>query len=202
MESHHYYSPAFVSLFSPPTACAALVDSMQVAGTWRFPGTGEFQNYDKYMMERLRLAAEAEGKPEWGRAGPHDAGGYNGKPDETGFFTDKQGNWESPYGPLRFPPDRAPTFSSGDFVPVEYASRLRGIAHARLPRPAPVDVCAGKFFLSWYSDQLINHGDRILGAARVAFRDHGDVLLMVRRRSGASLPAARRSLWSASWQAL
>ena len=34
-------------------------------GRWRFPGVGEFQCYDKYMLQDLKLAADAEGKPEW-----------------------------------------------------------------------------------------------------------------------------------------
>ena len=34
-------------------------------GRWRFPGVGEFQCYDKYMLEDLRRAADAVGRPEW-----------------------------------------------------------------------------------------------------------------------------------------
>ncbi|BBH02182.1 beta-amylase 4 [Prunus dulcis] len=35
-------------------------------GRWNFPGIGEFQCYDKYMMDDLRMAACKEGKPQWG----------------------------------------------------------------------------------------------------------------------------------------
>ena len=34
-------------------------------GRWRFPGVGEFQCYDKFMLENLRKAATAAGHPEW-----------------------------------------------------------------------------------------------------------------------------------------
>lgn len=34
-------------------------------GRWRFPGVGEFQCFDRYMMASLRRAAEAVGHPEW-----------------------------------------------------------------------------------------------------------------------------------------
>lgn len=32
---------------------------------WRFPGVGEFQCYDKYMLSSLRAAANETGEPEW-----------------------------------------------------------------------------------------------------------------------------------------
>lgn len=34
-------------------------------GRWRFPGVGEFQCYDKYMLADLKAAADAAGRPEW-----------------------------------------------------------------------------------------------------------------------------------------
>lgn len=34
-------------------------------GRWRFPGTGAFQCYDKYMLASLRQAALDHGKPAW-----------------------------------------------------------------------------------------------------------------------------------------
>jgi hypothetical protein len=32
---------------------------------WRFPGVGEFQCYDKYMLSSLRAAADEIGEPDW-----------------------------------------------------------------------------------------------------------------------------------------
>ncbi|GAQ79925.1 beta-amylase [Klebsormidium nitens] len=92
-------------------------------GRWRFPGVGEFQCYDKRALESLAQAAAAIGKPEWGKGGPHDAGGYNSLPHETGFFNNG-GSWDTPYG---------------------------------------------RFFLEWYSQSLIKHGDRVMAAACKAF---------------------------------
>ncbi|KAJ6415637.1 hypothetical protein OIU84_004438 [Salix udensis] len=54
-------------------------------GTWKFPGIGEFQCYDKYMRASLEASAEAIGKADWGRSGPHDSGhGTQGKLLEHG----------------------------------------------------------------------------------------------------------------------
>ncbi|KAK7386294.1 hypothetical protein VNO78_26429 [Psophocarpus tetragonolobus] len=66
-------------------------------GTWRFPGIGEFQCYDKYMKASLAAAAEAVGKQEWGGSGPHDSGQYNQFPEDTGFFR-REGTWNTEYG--------------------------------------------------------------------------------------------------------
>lgn len=58
---------------------------------WTFPGVGEFQCYDRRALESLQAAAAAAGRPEWGAAGPHDAGHYNSHPDDTGFFANGAG---------------------------------------------------------------------------------------------------------------
>ncbi|EPS63004.1 hypothetical protein M569_11781, partial [Genlisea aurea] len=96
-------------------------------GTWAFPGIGEFQCYDKYMKASLAAAAEAIGKNEWGRGGPHDSGHYKQYPEETGFFR-REGTWNSEYG---------------------------------------------RFFLEWYSNMLLDHGEKILAAAEKIFRGTG-----------------------------
>ncbi|KAJ1386576.1 Glycoside hydrolase, family 14 [Sesbania bispinosa] len=96
-------------------------------GTWRFPGIGEFQCYDKYMRASLEASAEAIGKKDWGRSGPHDSGQYNQFPEDTGFFK-KEGTWNSEYG---------------------------------------------QFFLNWYSNKLLEHGERILVSAKGIFQTSG-----------------------------
>ncbi|XP_030533776.1 beta-amylase 3, chloroplastic [Rhodamnia argentea] len=93
-------------------------------GTWRFPGIGEFQCYDKYMRASLQASAEALGHMNWGENGPHDSGQYNQFPEETGFFR-REGTWNTEYG---------------------------------------------QFFLEWYSEKLLEHGDRILAAAKGVFQ--------------------------------
>ncbi|WCJ20751.1 chloroplast beta-amylase [Euphorbia peplus] len=96
-------------------------------GTWSFPGIGEFQCYDKYMIASLKASAEAISKKDWGLGGPHDAGQYKQFPEETEFFR-RDGTWKTEYG---------------------------------------------QFFLEWYSRMLLDHGDRILGAAQRIFQGTG-----------------------------
>ncbi|KAG5523797.1 hypothetical protein RHGRI_030702 [Rhododendron griersonianum] len=96
-------------------------------GTWRFPGIGEFQCYDKYMRASLQASAETLGKTDWGTSGPHDSGEYNQFPEDTAFFR-RDGIWNNEYG---------------------------------------------QFFLKWYSGMLLEHGDRILAAAKGIFQGTG-----------------------------
>lgn len=89
---------------------------------WRYPGVGEFQCYDQYLLKSLTKAAEARGHSIWAN-GPDNAGSYNSRPHETVFFCDR-----------------------GDY-----------------------DGYYGRFFLSWYSRVLVEHGDRVLTFAKLAF---------------------------------
>jgi beta-amylase len=95
-------------------------------GRWVFPGVGEFQNYDRYMMANLSASARAIGHPEWGLAGPDDAGTYKSYPPYNIPFYRDDGHWNQDYG---------------------------------------------RFFLTWYSDQLLQHGRSILSRARSIFGD-------------------------------
>ncbi|KAF7132106.1 hypothetical protein RHSIM_Rhsim09G0044200 [Rhododendron simsii] len=97
-------------------------------GTWKFPGIGAFQCYDKYMLSHLNTAAVAAGKPEWGSTGPRDAGDYNNWPEDTNFFRKEGGGWNCPYG---------------------------------------------EFFLTWYSEMLLSHGERILSSVKSIFDNTG-----------------------------
>ncbi|MQI72062.1 glycosyl hydrolase family protein, partial [Escherichia coli] len=45
----------------------------------------------------MEASAEAIGKKDWGRSGPHDSGQYNQFPEDTGFFK-RVGTWNSEYG--------------------------------------------------------------------------------------------------------
>lgn len=71
----------------------------------------------RYLLADLKRAAEAVGRPEWGLSGPHDAGNYNSKPWETGFFVSQGGSWDAEYG---------------------------------------------RFFLDWYSSNLLRHAEKLL----------------------------------------
>ncbi|KAL9688863.1 hypothetical protein QQ045_033289 [Rhodiola kirilowii] len=61
-------------------------------------GVGEFQCYDRNMLNHLKQHAEASGNPFWGLGGPHDAPSYNQSPDANKFFKNNGGSWESTYG--------------------------------------------------------------------------------------------------------
>ncbi|XP_074571422.1 beta-amylase 2, chloroplastic-like isoform X2 [Curcuma longa] len=63
---------------------------------WRYPGIGEFQCYDAYLMKSLRDAAKARGHPLLGKV-PPNSGSYNSQPHETGFFRDG-GHYDNSYG--------------------------------------------------------------------------------------------------------
>ncbi|KAM1664250.1 hypothetical protein EV1_043166 [Malus domestica] len=65
---------------------------------WKYPGIGEFQCYDRYLMKNLTQAAEARGHSFLARV-PDNAGSYNSQPPETGFFRDG-GDYDSYYGRL------------------------------------------------------------------------------------------------------
>jgi beta-amylase len=66
---------------------------------WSFPGVGEFQCYDKYLLAELRQAAINAGKSDWGNGGPSNAGNYNNAPGQTGFFgPNGYDNYASAYG--------------------------------------------------------------------------------------------------------
>ena len=101
------------------------------ASQWCFPGVGEFQCYDKRALLSLAQAASQAGHIEWGGSGPHDAGGYNDLPHDTGFFRSYGGSWDSPYG---------------------------------------------HFFLGWYSNELVLHGERVLRCALDALQGAGVTL--------------------------
>ncbi|XP_031115046.1 beta-amylase-like [Ipomoea triloba] len=88
---------------------------------WVYPGIGEFQCYDKYMVADWKKANEDAGHGNWEM--PGNAGTYNDTPDKTGFFQ-TNGTYQTDFG---------------------------------------------KFFLTWYSNKLIIHGDQILGEANKVF---------------------------------
>eukprot|EP01125_Pyxidicula_operculata_P021785 TRINITY_DN8637_c0_g1_i1.p1 TRINITY_DN8637_c0_g1~~TRINITY_DN8637_c0_g1_i1.p1 ORF type:complete len:445 (-),score=89.28 TRINITY_DN8637_c0_g1_i1:135-1469(-) len=102
---------------------------------WSFPGVGEFQCYDRYLLASLKQAASGAGHPEWGNGGPDNAGNYNCNPCQD--------------------QNCAPFFNNGFD---NYASQY------------------GQFFLTWYSQNLIAHGDRILGSISNVVRGYNVTL--------------------------
>ncbi|GAV63404.1 Glyco_hydro_14 domain-containing protein [Cephalotus follicularis] len=152
MQVYQEFCESFKSAFSPfmGSTITGVTMGLGPDGELRYPshhclakstnmsGVGEFQCYDKNMLNLLKQHAEATGNPLWGLGGPHNAPDYDQPPNSNNFFSDYGGSWESPYG---------------------------------------------DFFLSWYSSQLISHGDRLLSLASSTFRDtevtvYGKVPLM------------------------
>ncbi|XP_044490669.1 beta-amylase 7-like isoform X3 [Mangifera indica] len=124
MEFDEFFQDGIISLVEVGLGpCGELrYPSCPVKHGWRYPGIGEFQCYDQYLLKCLRKAAEARGQSFWDK-GPNNAGSYNSQPHETGFFCD-----------------------GGDY-----------------------NGYYGRFFLNWYSQALVDHGDRVLSLAKLAF---------------------------------
>lgn len=124
IEFNEYFEDGFISMIEVGLGpCGELrYPSCPVKHGWRYPGIGEFQCYDQYMLKSLRKAAEERGHTIWAR-GPDNVGAYNSQPHETGFFCD-----------------------GGDY-----------------------DGFYGRFFLNWYSQGLVDHGNRVLSMAKLAF---------------------------------
>jgi len=55
-----------------------------------------WQCYDKYLQQSLCRAAKLRGHSFWAK-GPDNAGEYNSRPNETGFFCER-GDYDSYYG--------------------------------------------------------------------------------------------------------
>ncbi|KAJ7531275.1 hypothetical protein O6H91_14G038500 [Diphasiastrum complanatum] len=101
---------------------------------WKYPGIGEFQCYDKYLLNELRSAAEARGHPIWAKP-PDNAGSYKSMPQDTGFFRDG-GDYDSFYGRFFLQwyskvliehGDRLLTFANFAFEGTKLAAKLSGI---------------------------------------------------------------------------
>jgi len=103
---------------------------------WDFPGIGEFQCYDRFMLASLHACAQQVGRPHWGLGGPHDAGCYCQWPHETGFFNNNCGSWSSAYGSFFLQWYSARLAAHADAVLGAAAAVLDGSGvrmHARLP---------------------------------------------------------------------
>ncbi|XP_059634168.1 beta-amylase 7-like isoform X2 [Cornus florida] len=124
VEFDEFFEDGFISMIEVGLGpCGELrYPSTPIKHGWRYPGIGEFQCYDQYLLKSLRKAAEARGHSFWARV-PDNAGSYNSRPQDTGFFC-----------------------GGGDY-----------------------DGYYGRFFLNWYTQVLVDHGDRVLSLAKLAF---------------------------------
>ncbi|EFJ41627.1 hypothetical protein VOLCADRAFT_68093 [Volvox carteri f. nagariensis] len=148
---------------------------------WTFPGVGEFQCYDKYMLSCLRACAQQVNEPSWGLRGPHDAGSYNVWPHQTGFFH-QRGNWNSPYGKFFLQ-------WYGDML-LQHADDVLGIARQVLlttgpPPPSLPGVALPS--LSWWYGTASHAPELTAGYFNTATRDGYLPVMHVLSRNGVSV---------------
>ncbi|CAI0374087.1 unnamed protein product [Linum tenue] len=153
-------------------------------GRWQFPGIGEFQCYDKYMMEDLRIAACQVGKPEWGDMGPQNAGCYNSLPPGVPFFGDGQENFISDYGRFFLEWYSGKLICHADAILAKAANALRKYQQTVETSVILVAKIGGVYW--WY--QTISHpAELTAGYYNTALRDGYDPLASMLSRHGAAL---------------
>ncbi|CAK9193496.1 unnamed protein product [Sphagnum troendelagicum] len=112
---------------------------------WKFdpppPGVGEFQCYDKYMMKSWEDEATKQGLSIPCRVGPQTAGDYSSTPNQTQFFRDKS--------------------QTQLVIDQKEINLTYGICYWDK---------YGKAFLTWYSKNLVDHGNRVLQTAKRIFQ--------------------------------
>ncbi|XP_056699383.1 inactive beta-amylase 4, chloroplastic isoform X2 [Spinacia oleracea] len=151
---------------------------------WRFPGIGEFQCYDKYMMEDLKIAACQEGKPQWGGNGPQDAGCYNSSPLGVPFFEGGQKSFLSDYGHFFL------EWYSGKLI--HHADAILGKAADMLKKYQKDDATSVLLVakigaIYWWYQTLSHAAELTAGYYNTAQRDGYDPLALVLFRHGAAL---------------
>lgn len=136
---------------------------------WAFPGVGEFQCYDKYMRAMLNISAHQVGHPEWGKGGM--AHFSNLKPlvgFQDWFVHRKDGKLSISIfskavvllfgfscGLTFLGPNNAGTYNCNPCQDSNCAPFF-GNGFDNFASPY------GQFFLNWYSQALIAHGNNIL----------------------------------------
>ncbi|XP_010270251.2 PREDICTED: inactive beta-amylase 4, chloroplastic, partial [Nelumbo nucifera] len=151
---------------------------------WRFPGIGEFQCYDKYMMEDLKSAACEEGKPEWGDDGPQNAGCYNSLPSEVPFFEEGGENFLSDYGRFFLEWYSGKLISHADAILAKAANMLR---RYRNNGPNSVLLVAKIGGIYWWYQMDSHPAELTAGYYNTSLRDGYDPLASMLSRYGAAL---------------
>ncbi|KAK9152394.1 hypothetical protein Syun_010703 [Stephania yunnanensis] len=153
-------------------------------GRWRFPGIGEFQCYDKYMMEDLKRVACQEGKPEWGDDGPRNAGGYNSVPPGVPFFEEGRESFLSDYGRFFLEWYSGKLIYHADAILGKAANMLKKYQDNASGSVLLVAKIGGIYW--WYHTQS-HPAELTAGYYNTAMRDGYDPLASVLSRHGAAL---------------
>eukprot|EP00850_Spirogloea_muscicola_P014989 SM000111S18812 [mRNA] locus=s111:412288:415503:+ [translate_table: standard] len=155
-------------------------------GRWHFPGIGEFQCYDKYMLEDLKEAADAYGRPEWGLGGPHDAGHYKSLPWETRFFEFESGTFASEYGHFFLDWYSRKLIDHADLVLGEAAKVLQSICHGSCERGS-VHLGAKIAGVHWWYRSRSHAAELTTGYYNTRHRDGYTPIANVLAKHGAAL---------------
>lgn len=153
-------------------------------GRWRFPGIGEFQCYDKYMMEDLKLVACIEGKPEWGCKGPENAGCYNSVPDGVPFFEYGPESYVSDYGQFFLEWYSGKLLRHADVI-LEKAAKM--LEKYQNDGPDSVLLVAKIAVVYWWYYTGSHPAELTAGYYNTPLRDGYDPLALMLSRHGAAL---------------
>ncbi|KAJ9153936.1 hypothetical protein P3X46_027322 [Hevea brasiliensis] len=153
-------------------------------GRWKFPGIGEFQCYDKYMMEDLKMAACKEGKPQWGDRGPQNAGCYNSLPPGVPFFEDGQESFLSDYGRFFLEWYSGKLICHADAI---LAKAVNVLKKYQQNKQTPVILVAKIGGIYWWYQTISHPAELTAGYYNTALRDGYDPVASVLSRHGAAL---------------
>ncbi|XP_009346548.2 inactive beta-amylase 4, chloroplastic-like isoform X1 [Pyrus x bretschneideri] len=153
-------------------------------GRWKFPGIGEFQCYDKYMMDDLKMAACKEGKPQWGERGPQNAGCYNSLPSEVPFFEEGEESFLSDYGCFFLEWYSGRLLRHADDILAKAANFLKKYQENKQTNILLAAKIGGIYW--WY--QTVSHpAELTAGYYNTALRDGYDPVASILSRHGAAL---------------
>ncbi|KAG6596763.1 Inactive beta-amylase 4, chloroplastic, partial [Cucurbita argyrosperma subsp. sororia] len=153
-------------------------------GRWRFPGIGEFQCYDKYMMDDLKMAACRVGKPQWGERGPQNAGGYNSSLSAAPFFKEGDENFLSDYGHFFLEWYSGRLIHHADAILEKAAQLLKKYKKNNLPSVILVAKLGGIY---WWYNTVSHPAELTAGYYNTESRDGYDPVTSMLSRHGAAL---------------
>ncbi|XWS51742.1 hypothetical protein CRYUN_Cryun11dG0009600 [Craigia yunnanensis] len=153
-------------------------------GRWKFPGIGDFQCYDKYMMEDLKMAACREGKPQGGDRGPQNAGCYNSLPSGVPFFEEGQESFRSDYGRFFLEWYSGRLICHADAILAKAAKILKKYQENEKTSVMLVAKIGGIY---WWYQTLSHPAELTAGYYNTALRDGYDPVVSVLSRHGAAL---------------
>ncbi|KAL0550210.1 hypothetical protein IC582_014714 [Cucumis melo] len=153
-------------------------------GRWMFPGIGEFQCYDKYMLADLKIAARQIGKPHWGNRGPQNAGDYNSSPSEAPFFEGGEGSFLSEYGHFFLDWYSGRLIEHADHILGKAARILKKYLQKNHPSVTLVAKLGGIY---WWYKTLSHPAELTAGYYNTETRDGYDPVTSMLSRHGAAL---------------